>query len=96
MTRNEFKKYIEKTVEIASQYEDKQGEKTTVKVVRLFNKKAVEVTFWHGATPEVRKKFLDGRFKKFDLCGYPVVFDNQRGGGAVQSYTIMWTEKLTN
>ena len=56
----------------------------------------VEVTFWHGATPDVRKKFLDGRIKRFDACGYPVIFDNHRGGGNVQSFTIMWTESMSS
>ena len=96
MTRTEFKNYISKTVEIISnEYKDAEGSTPSVKVGRLFNRNVVEVIFWHGATPEVRKKFLDGRFKRFDACGYPVVFDNHQGGGQVQSFTIMWTESMS-
>ena len=96
MTRTEFKKYISKTVEIISnEYKDAKGWTPLVEVGRLFNRNVVEVTFWHGATPEVRKEFLDGRFKGFGKCGYPVVFDNHQGGGDVQSFTIMWTKSMS-
>lgn len=96
MTKKEFEIYVNKTVEIVSnEYKDAEGCAPSVKVGRLFNRKVVEVIFLHGTTPEVRKKFLDGRFNRFDACGYPVVFDNHKGGGIVQSFTIMWTESLT-
>lgn len=95
MTRKEFENYINKTIEIVKEYKDAQGSEPSVEVKRLFNRKVVEVTFWHGAIPEVRKSFLDGRIKRFDMCGYPVIFDNHRGGGSVQSFTIMWTESMT-
>lgn len=96
MTRTEFRKHISKTVEIISnEYKDTEGSTPSVKVGRLFNRNVVEVIFWHGTTPEVRKKFLDGRFKGFDACGYPVVFDNHKGGGQAQCFTIMWTESIS-
>ena len=95
MTRTEFKKYISKTVEIISnEYKDAEGRTPSVKVGRLFNRNVVEVIFWHGATPEVRKEFLDGTFNRFGVCGYPVVFDNHQGGGQIQCFTIMWTQSM--
>jgi hypothetical protein len=95
MTRKEFERYINRTVEIVNEYTDKQGSTPSVEVGRLFNRKVVNVIFWHGATPEVRKSFLDGRIKRFDQCGYPVIFDNHQGGGEVQSFTIMWTSSMS-
>ena len=94
MTKKEFERYINKTVEIVSEYVDAQGSAPSVEVNRLFNRRVVNVTFWHGVTPEVRKEFLNGRIKEFHQCGYPVIFDNHRGGGEVQSFTIMWTESM--
>jgi len=94
MTKKEFEGYISKTVEIVSEYKDAQGSAPSVEVGRLFDRKVVNVTFGHATAPEVRKKFLDGRIKKFDQCGYPVIFDNHRGGGDVQCFTIMWTESM--
>ena len=95
MNTRELNKYINKTVEIVNEYTDREGSKPTVEVKRLFNRKCVEVIFWHGTTPEVRKQFLDGRINHFDWCGSPVIFDNHQGGGDVQSFTIMWTQSMT-
>ena len=94
MTRNKFKKYVEYTLRNVKGYTDKEGETVTAQVKRLLGRKCIDVIFWHGCSDEIRNEFLSGRIRHFDMCGYPVVFNNHKGGGMVESYTIMWTDKI--
>ena len=95
MKRKDFENYVNNTAEIVSQvYKDKAGDKPTIKETRLLRRKALLVTFWHGIDPTDREDFLTGRIKCADVCGYPVIFDNHTGGGEVDSFTIIWTDKI--
>lgn len=93
MTRREFDKRIKAVTTDLGEMTDAHGAQPTVNVVRLFRRKAVEVTFWNGLTPEGRRSLLDGQLEQ-QRYGYPCVFDNHKGGGIVQSYTVIWTESI--
>ena len=94
MTRNKFNKCVENALRNVKGYTDKEGYEVDAQVKRLFRRKCIEVIFWHGCSDEARNEFLSGHFRNFDMCGYPVVFDNHKGGGVVESFTIMWTDKI--
>ena len=94
MTRRQFNKLVDKTIEVVRCYIDKDGYAVSAEVKRLFRRKCIEIIFWHGCDDVLRNNLLSGRIKNYDLLGYPVVFDNQKGGGIVQSYTIMWTDYI--
>lgn len=94
MKRYEFEKYLQNAIEVAKSYKDKEGQEPKVIVSRLFRRKCIEVTFWHGCGNKTRSALCSGRIKFAELCGYPVIFDNHKGGGAVESFTIMWTDNI--
>ena len=91
-------KKLQKTTEIIIELtNDKENKKPTIKEAKVGQKKVLEVTYWHGISEKMKEILIEKipssyghEYSRGSIIGYPCIFNNNKGGGIVESFTVIW------
>ena len=91
-------KKLQKTADIIrSMTCDTQNMPPTIKVSKVGQKKVLELTYWEGISLDmlniltVELPTSHGRkYSRGAAIDYPCIFNNRKGGGIVECFTVIW------